>query len=218
MPLPSFQKPETTHTALDEQMDPRAFCRLRFSPMLATGVFIHLLREHFGNPKSIESPMLQRCIWRSGTGTGIVIESSSQEVLSNIGQRPAVLARRNSFHNERVIINDEVQVGGGMGREFIVKINGSHTLFNIASKPGHAEALADETTILFLEFSPEIRQSLCFEDFQLQEIGQLSRLEGSGGQYVVPVTYKYWSERSWTIDHDIPPIRHIDLRVLFNLE
>ena len=209
-----FQKPEITNTKADCYLDPQRYCRERFSPTLATGVFVHVLREHFGSPQSITNPLLQNYVWRSGKDTGIVIEASSNDALMNVGQRPAVFVRRNPVTCQRFIIGDH----GGSNSDYAVMLAGSHTVFNAAASPGQAEALVDETTTLLLEFSPEIRCSLCFEDFQLQEIGQVAVLEGSGGQYVVPVTYKYMTTRSWTIGYDLPPIRHVDLRVLFNLE
>jgi hypothetical protein len=108
-------------------------------------------------------------------------------------------------------------VGGQMGREFFTVLKGSHTLFGIATKSAHAEALANEVAMLLLQYSPEIRHRLCFRDFQLQEIGAVSLLEGSGGQYAVPVTFSHVSTFEWTLDKDLPPLRHIDIKVLYGL-
>lgn len=214
-----FQKPATTHTGLDTLLDPRAFCRLRFSPSLATGVLVSLLREHFGNPSSITEPLLQQCVWRSGEGSGILIESSSNEVLRSIDQRPAILVRRNQVQAlPPQSINDEIiQTGGQKGRSFGIWLQGSHTIFSIATKAGGAEALANETAILFMQYAPHIKHTLCFEQFRLQEIGQLSVLEGSGGQYVVPSTFSYIARFEWGLDEDLPPLRHVELKVLYQI-
>jgi len=162
--------------------------------------------------------MLQKCVWRTDEPTGILIETSSNEVLTSVGQRPAVLVRRNPIKSERRIINDEMLVVGGQrGRDFWTVLYGSHTVFNIATKPAYAETLANETTMLLAQYAPEIRYSLCFDDFQLQEIGQLSILEGSGGQYVVPSTFSYIAQHGWTLDYDLPPLRHVDLKVLHGI-
>jgi hypothetical protein len=212
----SFNKPKITHTIADERLDPRAFCRLRFSPILATGVLLDILREHFGNPNSIVDPSLQQCVWSGDKDTGILIETSTNEALEQVGQRPALLVRRNEIKFERLGINDEIYSSGGqMGRSFVIAFQGSHTIFCISTKPGHAEALVNETALVLLQFSPIIRSTLCFDqDFKIEEIGKLSRLEGSGGQYVVPTTFSYRSTYDWTIDADLPPIRNIDLSVL----
>ena len=66
-------------------------------------------------------------------------------------------------------------------------------------------------------YGPVIKQSLCFSDIWLQEIGPLSLLEGSGGQYVVPSTFQYIAQFEWELDQDLPPLRHVDLRVLHGL-
>jgi hypothetical protein len=213
-----FAAPTNTETLANEYFDPRTFCRLRFSPMLATGVLISLLREHFGNPQSITDPMLQQCVWRNDTGTAIMIETSTNEVLANIQQRPAVLVRRNVIKTQRMSIGDKVfPLSPQMGQPFVIGIHGSHTIFNIASKAGQAEALANETTMFLLQFSPMIRGSLCFTgDFQLEEIGQAGRLDGAGGQYAVPVTFSYIAEIPWTLNENLPPIRHIHIKMLID--
>ena len=150
--------------------------------------------------------------------TGILIESSSNENLTNVGQRPAVLVRRNAVKAQRLMINDEqIVVGGQRGRQFQIALQGSHTVFSIATKAAYAESLANEVTILLTQYAPELRHSLCFADFQLQEIGQLSILEGSGGQYVVPSTFSYIANFDWALDENLPPLRHVDVRVLHGI-
>ena len=219
MHLPDFQKSEITNTGADVLLDPHAFCRVRFAPLVATGVFVSLLREHFGNPHSIVDPSLQNCVWRNDLDTGIVIESSSNDVLTHIGQRPAVLVRRDPVQNrQRHAINNEVlQMGGQRGREFGIVLHGSHTVFSIASKPAHAETLANEVTMFLTQFIPVIQHGLCFGQMDLQEIGQLSKLEGGGGSYVVPSTFSYVTSFAWTLDADLPPLRHVSLKVLYGL-
>jgi hypothetical protein len=186
--------------------------------MLATGVFLSMLREHFGNPESIVDPMLQPYVWRNDMGTAIMIETLTKEAISNIGQRPAILVRRNAIRTQRMSIGDKVfPLSPQMGQQFTVGLQGSHTVFNISTKAGHAESLANETAMLLLQFSPAIRGCLCFTgDFQLEEIGQVGRLDGGGGQYVVPVTFSYITEIPWTLNENLPPIRHIHIKMLLD--
>jgi hypothetical protein len=214
-----IQQPTVTHSGADRLLDPQAFCRLRFSPILATGVLVHLLREHFGNPKSIVDPMVQQCVWRNDTETGIVIESSSNDVLTNVGQRPAVLVRRDAIRSlpRQSLGNEIISTGGQMGSDYGIVLQGSHTVFSISTKPGHVEALANEVSLFLTQYSPLIHHHLCLKHFQLQQIGQLSRLEGSKDQYVVPTTFSYVASFEWTLDDDLPPLRHIDMKLLFGL-
>jgi hypothetical protein len=213
-----FDAPLTTETLADQYHDPRTFCRLRFSPMLATGVILSMLQEHFGNPTSIVDPVVQSYVWRNDGGTAIMIETLTKETISNIGQRPAILVRRNAVRTQRVSIGDKVfPMGPQMGTSFVVGVQGSHTIFNISTRAGHAEALANETAMLLLQFSPAIRGCLCFSgDFQLEEIGQIGQLDGAGGQYVVPVTFSYKTEIPWTLNENLPPIRHIHIKMLLD--
>jgi hypothetical protein len=216
--ISDFDEPKRLEALPDEYVDPRTFCRLRFSPMLATGVILSLLREHFGNPNSIVDPMLQQYVWRNDEATGIVIEASTNEVLTNIQQRPAILVRRNAIKPQRMSIGDKVfPLRPQMGHSFVLAIHGSHTIFNIATRAGHAEALANETSMFLMQFAPAIRGSLCFTgDFQFEELGQVGRLDGIGGQYVVPATFSYITDVSWTLGENLPPIRHIHFKMLLD--
>ncbi|GHT30386.1 hypothetical protein FACS1894214_0140 [Planctomycetales bacterium] len=217
--IQKFSKPEITHARTDNRIDPRTFCRLRFSPILATGVVVDILREHFGTPQSIIDPMLQNYIWEDTDKSGIIIETSTNEKLTQISQRPAILVRRDDIRSSRRIIGDEYSLLTNYNtRQFTRSFEGSHTIFNIAAKAGHAEALANESAWLLLGFSSLICQSLCFEDFQLEQIGKIAKLEGSGGQYVIPATFSYKASFEWSLDENLPPIRHVDTKLLFNLE
>jgi hypothetical protein len=213
-----FSEPVQTETLADAYYDPRTFCRLRFSPTLATGVILSLLQDHFGNPKSIEDPMLQRCVWRNDDDTAIMIEPSTTEKITNIGQSPAILVRRNAVRTQRISIGDKVfPLSPQMGQSYVTGLTGSHTVFNIAARAGQAEALANEVARFLLQFSPAIRGSLCFtSDFRLEEIGQIGYLEGSGGKYAVPVTFSYSTEIPWTLNANLPPIRHIHFKMLLD--
>jgi hypothetical protein len=217
--ISEFDATKQLETLADEYFDPRTFCRLRFSPMLATGVIISMLREHFGNPSSIVDPMLQRCVWRNDNATGMLIEASTNDsILTNIQQRPAILVRRNAMKTQRLGIGDKVfQMGPHRGESFVIAIHGSHTIFNIATRAGHAESLANETSMFLMKFAPALRGSLCFTgDFQFEELGQVGKLDGIGGQYVVPATFSYITEIPWTLNENVPPIRHIHFRMLLD--
>ena len=213
-----FDPPERTETIADRYVDPRTFCRLRFSPMLATGVILGLLREHYGNPTAIVDPMLQRYVWRNDDTTHIMIETCTNEALTRIQMRPAILIRRNTIRPKREGLDDEIKkTGPEQSREYVVTLHGSHTVFCLSGKPGHAEVLANETAIYLLQSAPLIRGSLCFKgEFKLEEIGQLGMVDGLGGQYVVPLTFSYVTDFAWSIAPDRPTLRHIDLKILLD--
>ena len=213
-----FLPPKITETTADRFVDPHTFCRLRFSPILATGVLLGTLREHFGNPTAIIDPMLHRCLWRDDDQTGILIETCTNDALSRIQMRPAILVRRNAVRPKREGLDDEIKsLGGERGRNFTVTLHGSHTVFCLSTKPGHVDVLANETGMYLLQAAPSIRGSLCFRgDFKLEEIGPIGMAEGIGGQYVVPLTFSYVTDFTWSIASDAPVIRHIDMSILLN--
>jgi len=214
--LNTFQPPVHIETEADKFVDPRTFCRLRFSPLLATGVILGLIREHFGNPTAIMDPVLQSCVWRGDDQTGILIETCTNDALSRIQLRPAILVRRNGITIHREGLDDEIMsLGPDRGTSHVVTMHGSHTIFCISGKPGQTESLANETALYLLQASPSIAGSLCFRGkFKLEEIGAIGILEGGGGQYVVPVTFSHVTDFTWSIAPDVPVIRHINVRML----
>jgi hypothetical protein len=214
--LNTFQPPAQIETEADKFVDPRTFCRLRFSPMLATGVILGLIREHFGNPTAIIDPLLQSCVWRSDDATGILIETCTNDALSRIQMRPAILVRRNGITMVEEGLNNEiVSLGPDCGTSYVVTLHGSHTIFCISGKPGHTESLANETAMYLLQASPSIVGSLCFRGkFKLEEIGAIGILEGGGGQYVVPITFSHVTDFTWSIAPDAPVLRHINVQML----
>jgi len=216
--LNHFKPPGETETIANRLVDPHAFCRLRFSPILVTGVLLDLLRSHYGNPTAIMDPMLHGCVWRGNDQTGIMIESCTNDALTRIQMRPAILIRRNAVRPKREGLDDELKsLGGERDRSFVVTLHGSHTLFCLSGKPGHADVLANETAMYLLQAAPAIRGKLCFRgDFRLEEIGELGTVEGLGGQYVVPLTFAYVTDYAWSITSDAPTLRHIDMSILLN--
>jgi hypothetical protein len=112
------------------------------------------LREHFGNPNSITDPMLQQCVWRNDNTTGIVIETSTNEVLTNIQQRPAILVRRNAIKTQRLGVGDKIiPMKPQMGESFVIALHGSHTVFNIATKATACNFAADVLFCLIVDCS-----------------------------------------------------------------
>ena len=216
--LNTFQPPEITETIADRFVDPRTFCRLRFSPTLATGVILGLLREHYGDPTSIIEPSLQQYVWRSDNTTAMMIETCTNDALTRIQMRPAILIRRNAIKIQKEGLDNEMKsLGAERGQSYVVSFQGAHTVFCIAGKPGHAEVLANETAIYLLQASPKITGSLCFKgSFMLEQIGELGTIDGLGGQYVVPITFSYITDFAWSIAPDTPVLRHIDMKVLLD--
>jgi len=186
--------------------------------MLATGVLLGLLREHFGNPQAITEPLLKHYVWRSDDDTAIMIETCTNDVLTRLQMRPAILVRRDVIQIKREGLDDEIKsFSPSTGNSYVVTLHGSHTIFCIAGKPNHAEMLANETAIYLLQFAPCIRGNLCFRgDFKLEQIGELATIQGVGGQYVVPVTFSYVTDFAWTIAPDVPVLRHINFKLLLN--
>jgi len=210
--------PQTTDTKLDMMVNPQSLSRCQLTPMLATGVLVGFLQQHFGNPESIVNPLLQQYIWRNGDDTSMMIETCSNDSLSRIGMMPAILVRRNKMVFNRIVLNDEMKsLTGERDKRYIIEITGSHTVNCIAPSPGHAESLAAETSLFLLEAGICLRGWLFTKDFQLQETGELFQLQNNSRLYDVPLTLTYVTDFIWKSMIEAPPLRHISVRTLFGL-
>jgi hypothetical protein len=197
---------------------PSAFCRLRFSSMLLTGVLLDLVREHYGNPSFIVDPTLKKFIWRQGDDTSILIESCGTVTETRVQQCPAILVKRHAIRTKRLGLNDELKGGAIRGlTQYTEIMEGAHTLFCMSKLSGAAENLANETALYLQELAPTIRGSLGLEyDFRLTEIGELALQEGENETYVVPITFDHASCHSWGIGHNVTPIRKISFKMLLD--
>jgi hypothetical protein len=214
-----FQSAAITETLADQFVFPSAFRRLRLAPVLATGLILDLLQQHYGDPQAIIDPLLQHAIWRSGDSTSIIIETCHNDSLTRIGQMPAILVRRN---RQRVIpsgIDNELKsLGPEIHSEYVVTIQGSHTVFCLAPRPGHAESLANETFVWLLQASHLIAGHLNMrKNFQMESLDELFQIEGSGGLYGVPMTLSYETWFEWSVYPTAPVLRQISLPNYYGL-
>jgi hypothetical protein len=217
--IEKFEKPERQIGLPEETvLDPRAFCKMRFSPILATGVILDIIREHFGNPSSITDPMCQNYVWTPNTDSNILIETNTNENIEQIGQRPAILVKRDKIQYQRYIIMDRViNTGVTCPPAYSVEFTGSHTVFSIATKAAHADVLANEATTLLLQYSPVIRSSLCFNDFRLSGIDEV-QLSQENNHYFVASTFSYAGIFNWELKTNEPKLRHVRADILFGYE
>jgi hypothetical protein len=137
-----FNKPRLETRINQTILDPENYCRLRFSPMLATGVILDILRSHFGNPNSITNPELNQYVWSPVRDeTNIVIEPENYETLGLVGMLPGILVKREQFQLSRMAIGD--YFGSSPQADYYGQhITGKHILSCIASSYAQAEVIA----------------------------------------------------------------------------
>jgi hypothetical protein len=194
-------------------------CSLLPRPLLMTGVFRDLLIRHFSSRETIETPELQRLIWKQGEQTNILIEAIHRWVPELTEHRPAVIIKRNAYANRRMGIGDRQQMpsadryGDPHYATFWV---GSHTLFCLGGSGAQAELLATEVQRELTEFGPLILRSLGLHRFQITEVGAIAELEEATENFVVPVTAGYAYEQRWRLSQQAPTLRTISLSTILD--
>jgi len=135
-------------------------------------------------------------------------------------QRPAVIIKRNSYSNQRRGIGDRHQLNPVDRRgdaHFATYWLGSHTLFCIGGSGAQAELLASEVQRDLTECGRPIQESLGLMRFQVTEVGEISELEESTENFVVPVTVGYSYEQRWVQEIQAPWFGGVSLSMILEM-
>lgn len=199
---------------------PSALCSTGHQPLIMTGVFVQLIRQHFSDRENIADPVMRakalgepgHWIWRENpTETGITIESATRFDPRQAETRPAVYVRRNSWQTRKISINDQVQGRPLLSgqRMFTKLLMGSHTLFCLAGEAGEAEKLGYEVAADLITSGPIIREELYLHQFAVAEIGGIGKIKEASDNFAVPVTVSYAFENTWQMHQHVPLLKTI---------
>lgn len=187
---------------------------------LLTGFFREFLIHHFANaPTSTEMEVLRRLVWDPEAGeTKIKIEAITRELPELTEKRPAILIRRNSVASVRRGIGSFAGYGEDFQENYTELEVGSHTLFVInGGKDGMAcEYLAAEVKRVLRHYSHVIVQTLGLMDFQVQQLGAVSRIKEYKEHYTVPITVGWALADSWKLVQEAPVLRRVVFNAVFN--
>jgi hypothetical protein len=184
-----------------------------------TGLFRDMLIRHFSAEGQLHNEDLKQFIWKEGADSGILIESVYRWRGDLVEKRPAILIKRNAYRQRRLGINDEIIGAGtdsalfknerGAHSLYTVHWVGSHTIFCIHGTGASCEILASEVVDELTMFAPPIRQQLSLDEFQVTEVGEISELEEATENYVIPVTVGWVYNKTWQLQLESLPLRHI---------
>lgn len=212
---------DTTPQTYDQEAS--ALCSLGHQPLIMTGIFVQLLRQHFADRQNIADATLRaqergasgNFVWTdSPTDTGLLIESAALFDPKQAEQRPGVYVRRNSWQPRKIGINNQV-----LGRPLVsghllytVLMLGSHTIFCIGSASAETEKLGYEVALELLTAGPILRQELYLNQFAVAEIGGIGKIKEASDNFVVPITVSYAFEHTWQMNQHVPVLRTIDMQ------
>jgi hypothetical protein len=190
---------------------PPAPCSLGLLPDQMTGELRHIVGEHFARRETIEAPALKDLLWRASQVGGILVESIARWKPEELGQRPAVIIKRNDWTATRILQDDRYGSTPQAEPIYAVIMQGSHTLFCLAKAGEEAEVLGAEVLRELRGFSKQVRIELALGRFVVMGLGELFQLKEATETFAVPVTVAYAATESWTVHEHAPRLRRIEL-------
>jgi len=184
--------------------------------MLISGIFIQLLRQEYSGG-NVQDDKLDGCRWvpsahdalqEDPAASTILIESVYKWDVRTIGQRPALLVRRDQQAPQILGISGNRVLTMGTpserdmqdwGYEHATPVQGAHTIFAIAREAGQAEVLAQESSAHLRQFGPVFEREFGFLRFHLSQIGAVAQLKESDEHFVVPLKVEYAYYDRWKL-------------------
>lgn len=206
-----------------------SLCATGHTPLILTGAFLTILKEHFSKASNIENEALRDNIFQENpedttegvVDRGILIDTVYRFNPVDFGTRPAIYAKRNEMQTQRYGINDGLHVGLGVdkngellldqGEYHTVGVLGSHTMFCIGRTGAEAEVLAYEVFREIQHFSPILRQRLRLKKLAVTQLTALSKLEEYDQHYVVGVVLGWAYFEAWRIKPVAPWLKTISI-------
>ena len=199
----------------------------RSKPLILTGIFISLARQHFSRADNLREDSLRESLWNpDDTKSKILIESVTRWKTNVVQQRPAIMVKRGNIQlDESLSIGDMYQAHSqtyinrgnkkvvDSGNYFAIMLLSSHTLFCIGNTGAEAETIGTEMYFQLLEFMPIIRDEFNLKRLRVDNLGQVAKLEESSEHWVVPVSVSYAFTHTWSVDKLGPELKSISLAV-----
>lgn len=193
-------------------------CEKGWQAQLITGFLRDLLIRQWSDATNIVHPILKKSLWSAENNTSILIETVHRYQPTLVGQRPAIMIKRNPIKTVKLGLQNKVHGGGnfrqtekGAFERYSTQFVGSHTLFCINRTSPGAEILATEVANQVLEFSPVISRDLNLRFFTVTDIDAIHELEEETENYVVPINVGWIYEHSWELKRESLPLKTISL-------
>lgn len=200
---------------VDEEVS--SLCTSGVPPLILTGVFLQLLRQHFADPDEIEHPSLKDNIWTPDPETSkIVINPAWALEIAELMNRPAITIRRQPVSTRILGLNNRHQ-GGHIepdGMEFYETQHASgHILFAVARTGAEAEILGTEIWKQLLHFGPVIRKDLKLARFQVMELSEVGKLEESTEHWATAVSVFTGFYERWQLVPEAPILKTLGINL-----
>ncbi len=188
-------------------------CSTGVSPVMMTGFFVQMMRQHFVNPGSIVRDAFRERLWnQSACASGINVADGSVWDPTRAGNQPSVVVKRNKWQiAQKMSIGSRYRLTTEGHWHYSAALAGSHTLFAIAKAGAEVEILTEEVYRFALTMAPVIRKEFNLLSFELLDIGEIGILKEATELYAVPITVAYAWEESWVLHQDAPLLKRLTL-------
>lgn len=190
-------------------------CSVLVLPVVLTGLFRDLLKEHFSSPDLIEHPLLKKLIWTDAPSTELLIETGTRFDPRTAQRRPAIIIRRGAYENQRLGAFGERHQLPPMDRDgtlhFSTFWQGSHTFQCIGGTALQAEYLASEVQRFLHHFAYIHAPELQLLRFEVKQVGETTKMEEWGNHFLIPVLAQYFFEDAWSLRPTAPILKRFSL-------
>ena len=192
-----------------------ALCSYGLTPLVVQGALRQVLIQHFADSRNILSASLRKQLerdgaWRESNENGVLIESLHRWRPELTEARPALILKAGAWRWQRQAIGNFIGADVRSGRQTFHGVwIGSHTIFALAKEGAEAQVLAVEAMKCLTWFQGEIAQSLGMLRFSPAAIGEVSVLQESTENYVVPLSVAYVVPETWSLQPEAPRLKVI---------
>lgn len=228
--MTSHTEPSTTGFA-PTPVDPELsiFCRTPRPVLLITPALIKILQTSFGSSDNAKVKSLAETVWspelrcdnptgpvNGGTHLGIGDAYSADREKSAI--LPSITVAQGPFQlRDPMTLGDKVGQTSmskvARGQEYVVLIDGTHTISITSEKKEEAVLLGGETFFRLIEYMHVIRDDLRLAMLRPVALAPPTERKGEARnvEYVCTITVKWAAQLNWTNVLDAPPIKRIGL-------
>jgi hypothetical protein len=184
-------------------------------PLLLTGFFVSVLKQHFFTPDGLFDDALKDILWRADnpengtTDAKIYIDAKIIPNSLKSEFRPAILIERGEWSRTKLAHHDREGMSDVTYGDKIDRWKGTHSFVCIAKTYSQVEIIAHEVSTFFEIYGGLLADQICLDYIQVDSISAPSLLPENNESYLVTVTVSYQHHNRWSLNQLRPKIRHI---------
>jgi hypothetical protein len=201
--------------------DPPNSMAIRRDPWLLTGLLTQFARARFKSADNIRNDLLKGYIWsEDDTQSRILIEPAFRYKLTDVQRRPAILVARQPVKFIYPGLGDGTKLshmestgrltGFHKGVDYVVIVQGDHSLRIIGQNGDEAEALAMEVLFALVEYRAVLKREACLGKLVISGLSPLQKMDENQENWSATVELTWAYTHEWTLSQDAPVLKKLD--------